>query len=52
MNPNILTLNLPRFSKLLMSHAYNETNDISDVAIYEVNTAMETALSKITGSLT
>jgi hypothetical protein len=39
-------------SNLLMSHAYNETNDISDVAIYEVNTAMATALAKITSSIT
>jgi len=47
LNPNILTLNSPRCSigRTCLSHAYNEKTDIPDVAMYEVNTAMETALS-------
>jgi hypothetical protein len=33
-------------SNMLMSDAHNETNDISDDAIYVVDSAMKTALSK------
>ena len=33
-------------SNMLMSNAYNETNDSSDDAIYVVDSAMKTALSK------
>jgi hypothetical protein len=33
-------------SNMLMSEAHNETNDISDNAIYVVDSAMKTALSK------
>jgi hypothetical protein len=31
---------------MLMSHAHNETNDISDDAIYVVDSTMKTAFSK------
>ncbi len=33
-------------SNMLMSNAYNETNDSSDDGIYVVDSAMKTALSK------